>query len=67
MYEVKVDFLDKDNEYNHLVVFGMHSMMTELTGVNCDILPLSAKCKSYKTYTLSIFSPEGCEYTEDGR
>ena len=63
MYEVKVDFLDKDNEYNHLVVFGMHSMMTKLTGVNCD-MPLSAKCKSYKTYTLPTFSPEGCEYTE---
>ena len=64
MYEVKVDFCDKDNEYNHLVVFGMHSMMTELTGVNCDILPLSAKCKSYETYTLPTFAPEGCEYTE---
>ena len=63
MYEVKVDFCDKDNECNHLVVFGMHSMMTRLTGVNCDI-PLSAKCKSYETYTLPTFSPEGCEYTE---
>ena len=63
MYEVKVDFCDKDNECNHLVVFGMHSLMTKLTGVNCDI-PLSAKCKSYETYTLPIFSPEGCEYTE---
>lgn len=63
MYEVKVDFCDKDNEFNHLVVFGMHSMMTRLTGVNCDI-PLSAKCKRYETYTLPTFSPEGCEYTE---
>ena len=63
MYEVKVDFLDIDNEYNYLVVFGMHSMMTKLTGVDCDI-SLSAKYKSYKSYTLSIFSPEGCEYTE---
>ena len=63
MYEVKVVFLDKDNEYNHLVVFGMHSMMTKLTGVNCD-MPLSAKCKSYETYTLPTFAPEGCKYTE---
>ena len=63
MYEVKVVFLDKDNEYNHLVVFGVHSMMTKLTGVNCD-MPLSAKCKSYETYTLPTFAPEGCKYTE---
>lgn len=63
MYEVKVDFCDKDNEYNYLVVFGMHSMMTRLTGVNCDI-PLSAKCKIYETYTLPTFAPEGCGYTE---